>query len=186
MKKTETSGRLWIQRHRRRIWAARIVASTEARLPGWRNVRRAFLRRLLAAPDLKIGGRVQIETSHPELGGYIKLGRGLEIGRDAQLDISGGLTVEDEVTISEGARIFTHDHVVEDGGKHWRLQGKAALPLRISSMAWIGAGSIVLGAAGEIGQGSVVGAGSVVTRPVGPLSIVAGNPARRIGERTGS
>jgi acetyltransferase-like isoleucine patch superfamily enzyme len=34
-----------------------------------------------------------------------------------------------------------------------------------------------------IGEGAVVGAGAVVTKDVEPFSIVAGNPARRIGER---
>jgi serine acetyltransferase len=35
----------------------------------------------------------------------------------------------------------------------------------------------------SIGEGAVIGAGAVVTKNVGPYAIVAGNPARKIGER---
>ncbi|WP_223253171.1 DapH/DapD/GlmU-related protein [Arthrobacter sp. AFG7.2] len=47
---------------------------------------------------------------------------------------------------------------------------------------WIGASSVILGGI-AIGQGSVVGAGSVVTRDIPEYSIVVGNPARVIGRR---
>lgn len=54
-------------------------------------------------------------------------------------------------------------------------------PVVIGSDVWIGEGAIVLG--GGVGHGAVVGAGAVVTRDVEPYSIVAGVPARRIGQR---
>ena len=44
---------------------------------------------------------------------------------------------------------------------------------------WIGAGSIILNGI-TIGEGAVVGAGSVVTKDVNPYTIVAGNPAKEI------
>ncbi|MBZ4646302.1 MAG: galactoside-O-acetyltransferase, partial [Clostridia bacterium] len=47
--------------------------------------------------------------------------------------------------------------------------------------AWIGAGAIIMPDV-HIGEGSVVGAGSVVTKDVGPFTIVAGVPARKIGD----
>jgi len=49
-------------------------------------------------------------------------------------------------------------------------------PIRIGRGAWIGAGSIILPGV-TIGERRVVGAGSVVTRDVPQLSVVAGNPA---------
>lgn len=55
-------------------------------------------------------------------------------------------------------------------------------PVRIGNRAWIGYGAIVLPNV-SIGEGAVVGAGSVVTKDVDPFAIVAGNPARKIGER---
>lgn len=50
----------------------------------------------------------------------------------------------------------------------------------IEEDCWIGAGSILL-MKSHIGRGAVVAAGSVVTKPVPPYAVVAGNPARVIG-----
>ena len=61
----------------------------------------------------------------------------------------------------------------------WKGRG---LVTRIGDDVWIGLGSIVLSGA-SIGEGSVIAAGSVVTRDVEAYSIYAGNPARRIRER---
>jgi acetyltransferase-like isoleucine patch superfamily enzyme len=52
----------------------------------------------------------------------------------------------------------------------------------IGDRVWIGYRAIVLPGV-TIGEGAVVGAGAVVTKNVGPYAIVAGNPARKIGER---
>jgi len=49
--------------------------------------------------------------------------------------------------------------------------------VRIGSDVWIGGGAIILPGV-TIGDGAVIGAGSVVTRNVGPGVIAAGNPAR--------
>jgi acetyltransferase-like isoleucine patch superfamily enzyme len=52
----------------------------------------------------------------------------------------------------------------------------------IGSRAWIGYRALILPGV-TIGEGAVVGAGAVVTKNVEPFTIVAGNPARKIGER---
>jgi acetyltransferase-like isoleucine patch superfamily enzyme len=54
-------------------------------------------------------------------------------------------------------------------------------PVKICKGAWIGLKSIILQGV-TIGEGAIVGAGSVVTRSVPPYTIVAGNPARVIRE----
>ncbi len=54
-------------------------------------------------------------------------------------------------------------------------------PIVIEDNVWIGANSLILPGV-RIGQGSVVAAGSVVTRSVPPLVVVGGNPARIIKE----
>ena len=46
---------------------------------------------------------------------------------------------------------------------------------------WIGAGAIILPGI-HIGEGAIVGAGSIVTKDVAPFTIVAGNPAKKIRE----
>lgn len=64
-----------------------------------------------------------------------------------------------------------------------RLQGYQEYPpVYIDDDVWIGARVIILPGI-TIGKGSILGAGSVVTKDVPPFSIVAGNPARIIRNR---
>lgn len=53
----------------------------------------------------------------------------------------------------------------------------------IGNDVWIGANAIILPGCREIGDGAVIGAGSIVTKDVAPYSVVAGNPARLIHTR---
>jgi acetyltransferase-like isoleucine patch superfamily enzyme len=56
--------------------------------------------------------------------------------------------------------------------------------IRIEDDCWIGAGAIILNGV-TVGKGSIVGAGSVVTKNVDPYSVVVvGNPAKKIKEIT--
>jgi maltose O-acetyltransferase len=54
-------------------------------------------------------------------------------------------------------------------------------PITIEDDAWLGFNSVVLRGV-TIGAGAIVGAASVVTKDVMPFSVVAGNPARIVGE----
>ena len=56
-------------------------------------------------------------------------------------------------------------------------------PVRLGRGCWIGANATVMA---DVGHDAVVGAGSVVTRPVPPFGIVAGNPARLLRMRLDS
>jgi virginiamycin A acetyltransferase len=75
--------------------------------------------------------------------------------------------------------------ILLSGGRHHRFtrtdvpikqQGNDAKePLRVGSDVWIGAGCVVMA---RLNDGCIVGAGSVVTKEVPPMAVVAGNPAR--------
>lgn len=56
-------------------------------------------------------------------------------------------------------------------------------PLTIGNDVWIGSRTTILRGCRRIGDGAIIGAGSVVTRDVADFSIVAGNPAREIRKR---
>lgn len=56
-------------------------------------------------------------------------------------------------------------------------------PCRIGNDVWIGDRVLIMPACQLIGDGAIVGAGSVVTRDVEPFTVVAGNPARMIRKR---
>lgn len=67
------------------------------------------------------------------------------------------------------------------GKKNW--DNVIRKPVKINNKAWIGFNSIILKGI-TIGEGAIVGAGSVVTKDVPPYTIVAGNPAKIISELT--
>jgi len=121
--------------------------------------------------------------------GEIVIGRNCFIG-NSLLVCSTRIEVGDDVLISWGCNIVDHNsHSVawskrEDDVKDW-YQGRDHKdwthvrmgPVIIGSRSWIGMKVIVLPGV-EIGEGAVVGAGSVVTRRVPPWTVVCGNPAR--------
>ena len=72
-------------------------------------------------------------------------------------------------------------------GRHQKWDVVNIAPIRVCKGAWIGARSIILKGV-TVGEGAVVGMGSVVTKDVAPYTIVAGNPAqfiKAIQESTG-
>lgn len=61
--------------------------------------------------------------------------------------------------------------------------GSEVKPIIVEDNVWIGVGALILPGS-EIGEGSIVAARSVVSGVVAPYTVVAGNPARRIGTLT--
>lgn len=102
------------------------------------------------------------------------------------------IEIGDDVMIAWGTTIVDHNSHSSSFSKrsedviNW-MQGKKdwsyvkISPIKIYDKVWIGFNSIVLKGV-TIGEGAVVGAGSVVTKDVPPWTIVAGNPARIIRE----
>jgi len=107
----------------------------------------------------------------------LRIGDGVQINRDVHLDTTGGLVIGDDTLISEGAVIYTHDH-----GLHpWSVP--VPMVKTIGTGVWIGLRAVILPQCQRIGDDAVIGAGAVVTRDVPAGAIVAGNPARIIGQR---
>lgn len=110
--------------------------------------------------------------------GVVTVSHSVRIGNDVM--IAWGVCVSDHNSHSTTFSIRKSD--VTDwlqGKKEW--DGVLFAPVVISDKAWIGFNSILLKGV-TIGEGAIVGAGSVVTKSVPPWTIVAGNPARIIRE----
>jgi maltose O-acetyltransferase len=87
------------------------------------------------------------------------------------------ITIGDEVQIAPGVHIYTATHPIM--AQERRSGVEYALPVSIGDGVWIGGGAIICPGV-TIGENSVVGAGSVVTRDL-PANVVAvGNPCRVI------
>ncbi len=126
-------------------------------------------------------------------------GASIVIGRNTFVGVSliasaTRIEIGDDVLISWGCTIVDHNshpiawadrkedvknHYKNPNIKDWsRVTTKF---IRIGNKAWVGLNVIILKGV-EIGEGAVVGAGSVVTKDVPAWTVVAGNPARVIRE----
>lgn len=115
-------------------------------------------------------------------GGEVIIDRDSTVGCFSVLYGHGGLKIGKFVRISSHVVIVTSEHIFDDIEKPICFQGLSCIGVEIADNVWIGAGARILDGV-MIGTGAVIGAGSVVTKPVNPYDIVAGVPAKVIGNR---
>jgi len=142
-----------------------------------------YCRHLGIEGPINVARNATLVKAHPNPKYYLRIGRNVRFARDSYTDYSGGLEIGSMVTISSGAKIYTHSHSVQDRDRYWMEQEITFSPLTIGDDVWIGAHAIVLPKVTEIGTGAIIGAGAVVTKNIDPYAIVAGNPAHIIGFR---
>ena len=124
-------------------------------------------------------------------GSVISIGDNTFIG-NSHIISAERVEIGDDVLIAWGCWIVDHNsHAISwemrqndvrdwyAGKKDWSNVVRKAI--KINNKAWIGFNSTILKGV-TIGEGAIVGAGSVVTKDVPPYTIVAGNPARIIRE----
>lgn len=111
------------------------------------------------------------------------VGNNVRIGDDVFIQASGGVTLEDDVMLGPGVKIWSINHKYDDTTKPIWNQGYIYDPVVIGKGCWLGANVIVLPGV-KLSEGCVVSAGSVVNKKkYPPFSIIAGNPCRVIGRR---
>lgn len=114
--------------------------------------------------------------------GFVCIGTDSGIGQSTILYGNGGLTIGNGVMIAGQCFIVASGHRYENIGIPIFKQGYSALGIRIEDNVWVGAGAKILDGV-TIGEGAVIGANAVVTRTVARGAIVAGVPAKPIGNR---
>jgi len=107
------------------------------------------------------------------IGDNVYIGPGCSIGK---VDIGNDVLIASHASIMNGGRQHGYDEIC----RSIREQPGVWPTIRIGTGAWIGERAIVMA---DVGEHSIVGAGSVVTKPVPPYCIVAGNPARILRHR---
>ena len=145
------------------------------------------------ASDVKLGRYVKIYDfvnlygceigDDTKIGTFVEIQKGAKLGRRVKVSshtfICEGVTIEDHVFIGHGV-IFTNDLYPRATTPSGELQTDAdwkVVPTLVRRGASIGSGTTLL-ANVTVGENSIVGAGSVVTKDVPPNSIVVGNPAK--------
>lgn len=112
------------------------------------------------------------------------------ISSGCSLDLTGNITLGKWVMIGACVRFWTHEHLVKGREPLLLLEetlGEAAFTTVFDKLigddVWINE-SVILAKCNRIARGVIIGAGSVVTRPIeDEYTIWAGVPARKIGER---
>jgi len=113
----------------------------------------------------------------------IRLGNNVRIGIDNFIQAGGGVTLEDDVMLGPGVKIWSQNHRYDDVNRPIPDQGYTYDPVYIGKGVWIGADVFVLPGV-TLPEGCVVSASSVVSKKnYKPYSILAGNPCRVIGWR---
>lgn len=143
--------------------------------PLWKGIRSFICRRLFAS----CGENINVDRGVLFLGGrHVSLGNNSSIGPNAQLN--GKITIGDDVMIGPDLLVLIVNHAFSRTDIPMRAQGvQEEKPVTIGNDVWIGARVTILPGV-KIGNGVVVGACSVVTKPVPDWAVVAGNPARII------
>jgi len=152
-------------------------------------VRRSFIHPLAnVGPRVRIGrgcliGRCRLDTMDGG-GGRIDIGDKTIVYSGVEVMVHGGrVTIGRHCLITRRAAILTGGHGFARRDRLIQEQPFQCADVRVGDDCWIGFGAILLPGV-TVGEGAVVAAGSVVTRDVPPYTIVAGAPARPIGERT--
>lgn len=133
---------------------------------------------------LLLGDRVQVNRG-VYLGAFgerFDVGDRTTFNRGALVDGRGSIRIGSDVLVGPYAQLISYQHRFADRSMPINIQGFELAEIVIEDDVWIGAGAIVL-AGVTIGRGAIVAAGAVVTSSCPPYSILAGVPARVIGQR---
>ena len=111
----------------------------------------------------------------------LEIGEGSIIGDNAILDARrGGIIIGKNVQFGSDVKLWTGSHDLND--PYFRSLPSKRGGIKIGDRVWIGPSVTILHSI-TIGEGSVVAAGSVVTKNIPPFEFWAGIPAKKIGER---
>ena len=126
--------------------------------------------------DVGIGDDVIIRS--PE---KMKIGNGANISDNCFIDASGGFQMGNYSGMGRYTVILTMDH--QPNGESIPFDDtRIVKPVVIEDYVWIGSNVSILPGV-TIGEGAILGLGSVVRRDVSPCAVVIGNPARVVGYR---
>jgi acetyltransferase-like isoleucine patch superfamily enzyme len=151
------------------------------------------------AADVRLGPDVKIY--HPDLvnlygcsigaetriGAFVEIQKNAEVGARCKISshsfVCEGVIIEDEVFVGHGV-MFTNDTHPRATNADGTLQGEAdweVVTTKVKKRAAIGSNATII-AGITIGENALVGAGAVVTHDVPDFAVVAGVPARVIGD----
>ena len=130
---------------------------------------------------VRLQERVYLDTERVN-DGYITIGKGVYIGTGTTLFGHKGLEIGDDCLLAQNITLTPYSHIFDDPNSIIYSQGGHCEKVTIGKDVYIGMRAAVM-YSGNIGDGSVIGAGSVVVKPIPPYSVAVGCPAKVIKER---
>ena len=122
-----------------------------------------------------------------KIGAFVEIQKNASVGARCKISshtfVCEGVEIEDECFIGHGV-MFTNDLYPSAVNQDGRLQTEAdwqIIKTKVRRRASIGSNATIIGGV-SVGEGALVGAGAVVTKDVPDFAIVAGVPARVIGD----
>ena len=129
---------------------------------------------------IHINDRVYLDTEREE--GYITVHDNVYIGTGTTLFGHYGMEIGEHALLAQNITITPYSHIFEDPDDYIINQGGYSKKVTIGKDSYLGMNVCVLYSA-DIGDGSVIGSGSVVVKPIPPYSVAVGNPAKVIRKR---
>ena len=125
--------------------------------------------------------RVYLDTETAD-NGYIQIGDMVYIGTGSTLFGHQGLEIGDNSLLAQNITLTPYSHIFDKPDDLIWNQGGHMQKVTIGKDCYIGMGVCIM-YTGSIGDGSVIGAGSTVVKPIPPYSVAVGTPAKVIKER---
>lgn len=133
---------------------------------------------LLKKLFFKTGENITVEQPfYCDYGKHISVGKNLFINHNCIILDCNNVTIGDNVFIAPNCGIYTAGHPLDFETRNKGLE--YARPIKICSNVWIGANTAILPGV-TIGEGTVIGAGSVVKTDIPPNVLAYGNPCKVI------
>ena len=144
----------------------------------------------LSRDGVRLGDNVSVGrfTVIEATGVITRLGVGFSIGANSNLGdfcfvgAAGGVRIGENVLIGQRVSFHSENHVATRVDIPMKAQGVTNQGVVVEDDCWLGSGAILLDGV-TVGRGSIVAAGSVVTRDVAPYSVVGGVPAHLLRSR---
>jgi acetyltransferase-like isoleucine patch superfamily enzyme len=150
-------------------------------LPGETGIgcRRRYFRKRVAACGHSLRVVHNVRILNPA---HLHLGNRVELAWDVFIEAAGTVRIGNTVAIGPGTKIWSNNHRFENPDVPIVEQGLEMLPVDIEDDVWIGADCIIKPGV-RIGKGSVISAGTILSKSIPEYAVVAGNPGRVVSWR---